>query len=187
MNSAPPPMMFGPGTSAPNLNIKGSLISREEAFQRAEIEAALEEDKAIEHLHLLVSTFQKGRDYTNFIIAAGYAAFFALWVDVAPDIDREARLLSGGLMAISLVAFIVWELVKAVGVMQEGDRIATAIWRSKSRSELAQRTREAQSQINVADIKREELWPAFFITSTLTGFIAGVVLALAALAEWSIL
>lgn len=187
MNSAPPPLMFGPGTAAPELNVRGSLISEQEAFRRAQIEAALEEDKAVEHLHLLVSTFQKGRDYTNFIIAAGYAAFFALWVDMAADIERAPRLLSGGLMTLSVVTFVMWELVKAVGVMRDGDRIATAIWQSSSRAELPRRAREAERLINIDDVKREELWPAFFLTSTITGFVAGAVLALAALAEWSII
>ena len=54
--------------------------------------------------------YVSAKDYANFIIVAGYAAFFALWGAVVKDLQVLPRLASGGLIGLSLIMFIVWEL-----------------------------------------------------------------------------
>ncbi|QIF82567.1 hypothetical protein [Brevundimonas sp. 'scallop'] len=53
----------------------------------------------------------KGKDYTNFVIAAGYAAFFGLWAGVASDIGVRPRCAAAALMGVSLMMFIGWEIL----------------------------------------------------------------------------
>jgi|GEM_PF-2022482 hypothetical protein len=177
------------GTKSPHIyaNVRGEFRRPDEAQKLAEIEAALEQDKAIQHFNLAVATYQKGRDYTNFIIVAGYAAFFALWSDVAKDIDRASRLLSGGLLGLSLVLFITWEIVKMVTNAREGHLLSEAIWGARNREDLALRSRDAERQINLADVFAHDLWPAIFIPTVLSGLVGALVLVIAALAEWAAL
>lgn len=182
-------MLTFEGTKAPqiDLNFKGEFLHPEEAVELANIQAALEQEKAVQHFNLAVATYQKGREYTNFIIVAGYAAFFALWTDVAKDIDRESRLLSGGLLGLSLVLFIAWEIVKMATNAREGRLLSEAIWGASSRDDLANRSRNAERQINAADMFVHDLWPAIFIPTVLSGLVGALVLVLAALTEWAVL
>lgn len=56
----------------------------------------------------------RSRDYANFILVAGYAAFFALWADVAQDVGLIARCATVVLLGLSLIVFIAWELAGMV-------------------------------------------------------------------------
>ena len=56
----------------------------------------------------------KARDYTNIIIVAGYVAFFTLWAGIADDLDVLVRCLTAGLLGLSLVVFVGWEIAGMV-------------------------------------------------------------------------
>ncbi len=170
-----------------DLNVRGEFLHPDEILRRAQIEAALEQEKAIQHFNLAVSVYNKGRDYTNFIIVAGYAAFFALWTDIAKDIEPAPRLLSGGLLGISLVLFITWEIVKMVINAREGRLLSEAIWLASDRNDLAVRAKDAEHQINLENMFVHDMWPAIFIPTVLCGIVGALVLVIAALAEWHLL
>lgn len=53
--------------------------------------------------------------------------------------------------------------------------------------DLAARSRDAERQINVADVFVHDLWPAIFIPTVLSGLVGALVLVIAALAEWAAL
>ena len=50
--------------------------------------------------------YDKTRSYTNFVIAAGYAGFFAFWKSAKDDLPKITMLSSGLLITISLCIFI---------------------------------------------------------------------------------
>lgn len=56
----------------------------------------------------------KAKEYTNFVIVAGYAAFFALWSGVASDLPSQPRCASAALIGVSLLVFIGWEITTMV-------------------------------------------------------------------------
>ena len=163
-----------------DLNFKGQLI--DDATRQADLD--LHREKSITTLNYMAAAFAKGRDYSNFILAAGYAAFFALWTGVAADIDKPSRLLSGALLGASLITFIVWELLKAYETALEGDRLHRAIWDSTSREELAAMTRTLESDLATRSVILNNLWPMMFIFSSLTGLVGGIVLVIAMIGHY---
>lgn len=52
----------------------------------------------------------RGKDYTNVVVLAGYAAFFALWGGVAADIGPVLRCLAGALLIASATVFVIHEI-----------------------------------------------------------------------------
>lgn len=58
--------------------------------------------------------YDKASSYTNLIMAAGYAAYFAMWSNTAPLISHCLARVSAALMLVSLLAFIFWEVAKMI-------------------------------------------------------------------------
>ena len=59
---------------------------------------------------LLAYTFSQVQAYTNVILVAGYAGFFAIWNFVKPDLTKATVFWSGLLISLSLAGFIAWEV-----------------------------------------------------------------------------
>ena len=171
----------------PKFNVSGEFLDPKRAAELASIklaaESELHNDKMVQQLHYMVGVYSKGRDYTNFIIAAGYAAYIALWTGVAKDLDAAARLLSGGLLAVSLLSFLAWEITKMVGLMNDGHRIAVALQTGTTRKDLADAVQAALDEEEVQSVLFDNLWPLSFYTSLFTGLVGAAILAIAALAE----
>ncbi|MFU4332516.1 hypothetical protein ACM726_29895, partial [Pseudomonas aeruginosa] len=51
-------------------------------------------------------------NYTNLILVAGYAGFFAFWSTLSEKVPTLLFSITGLLILISLVLFISWELIK---------------------------------------------------------------------------
>ncbi|MUH00365.1 hypothetical protein F7734_52095 [Scytonema sp. UIC 10036] len=58
--------------------------------------------------------YDKTRSYTNLVIAAGYAGFFAFWRSVKDDLPKITMLSSGLLITISLCIFISSEVYNMI-------------------------------------------------------------------------
>lgn len=59
---------------------------------------------------LLAHTFSQAQSYTNLIIVAGYAGFFAIWTQMASEMAPATRFWSGLLISLSVAGFIGWEV-----------------------------------------------------------------------------
>ncbi len=59
---------------------------------------------------LLESTFNKAMAYTNMIIFAGYASFFAIWNFTKPQLSDTQILWSALLISVSLIFFVLFEI-----------------------------------------------------------------------------
>jgi hypothetical protein len=174
--------MFYDGRPFP-MNVAGEILDPVRAAELALVEAELHDDKMIAQLHYMVGIYARGRDYTNFIIAGGYAAYIAVWTGVAQDIPALYRLFSGGLIAISLLAFLSWELVKMVHLMKEGHIIAAALETPGTRADLASAVQDARNWLEVREVGLHAMWPFAFYISVITGLVGGALLAIAALSS----
>ncbi len=167
-----------------DINFKGELLDSARLLEEARLDLALHQDKTIQHLHLLTGAYARGRDYSNFIIAAGYAAFIALWAGTAKDIGVEARLLSGGLLGLSLIVFVAFEIVKMAANMREQQVLSDAVWHAASREDLADRVRNASELISMRDLMIHDIWPLVFFGALIPGLLGAGLLAITLLANF---
>lgn len=63
-------------------------------------------------IKVTAALYDKAAAYTNLIIIAGYAAFFAVWGNVRIYLGKREILYAALFMIISLVCFVVWETTK---------------------------------------------------------------------------
>src|SRR5438093_13698402 len=70
-------------------------------------QAEMNYEKQIESAHRLIERLQgHATSYTNLIIAAGYAGFFALWTTLYKNLPQWLYALSGLLIVLSLLFFL---------------------------------------------------------------------------------
>jgi hypothetical protein len=84
---------------------------------RGEQEEALRKahEKQVEDLiRVLSSLYDKAAAYTNLILAAGYAGFFAVWANVKVLMTPIELRISGLSMTLSLLVFVAWEITKMI-------------------------------------------------------------------------
>ena len=144
-------------------------------------------DDERERLNLAVETqtkiisegFEKATNYTNLIIVAGYAGFFALWQMTREYLNRDQVLISALLMMVSIIVFIVFEIYKALNT-------SIVLWKY---SQLFTNTNNIssvevmQSAINTFQARQSKsnnrllvLWGLVFAVTTATGLAAAFVL-----------
>lgn len=57
-------------------------------------------------------TYDRGSVYTTAVVAAGFAGAFAIWANLHAEIPRIQNIIVGGLLALSLAAFVSYEVFK---------------------------------------------------------------------------
>lgn len=61
---------------------------------------------------ILASLYEKAAAYSNVMIIAGYAAFFAVWANTKAYLGKRETLWAALLMAVSIILFVLFEIVK---------------------------------------------------------------------------
>jgi len=92
-----------------------------EQRQRAASELATAQQK------LVATSYDKAAAYTTVIVFGGYAGFFALWQLSKEYLSREQTLWSALLILVSLLSFVLFEVVKMVLVTRDLIRRAGAL------------------------------------------------------------
>ncbi len=70
-----------------------------------------EKDERVEFLiRILSAMYDKAMAYTNLIIVAGYAGFFAVWSSMKDNLSPVEMFLSALCITLSLTVFISWEV-----------------------------------------------------------------------------
>jgi len=93
-----------------NLNDLSSGVSDLRRFQ-----FNVEYEKQVQTaLEIMTRLQASNTSYTNLILAAGYAAFFTFWSSLKSDMPIKLYAISGLLIVLSLLLFIVWEIVKMI-------------------------------------------------------------------------
>ena len=163
----------------------GKVVQETQRIGKSAVEMQIEHsryvfDKQIEFAHMGNA---HSLNYNNVIVLAGYGAFFAIWSQVAPDIGKSARALSGGLMAISLISYVIWTVYEMLLNARTIERVAACF-------EYANQPQRFEKEWVATQLNAKKLiersnrfvWLPTFIVSLLFGLIGGSVLGYNALA-----
>ncbi|AZD78735.1 hypothetical protein [Pseudomonas chlororaphis] len=111
-------------------------------------------------------------NYTNLIMVAGYAGYFAFWSTLVTKIPQWIFALCGLLMTLSLTLFITWEIIKAFWTGRYFHQVQEALGKPRS----SQTSSELQAVGAKFNAKGRRWWIWFFATSVITGLSAATVL-----------
>ena len=130
-------------------------------------------------LKLMSETFEKSTNYTNLLLVAGYAGFFALWQVTREFLSKGQVLWSALLMLISIVIFIVYEIFRSLYTTAYLHTYYRTISKPEVKASLTilNRTLETfQSERRNATLGVTILWAFVFGTTAVTGLAAASIL-----------
>ncbi|QWB08744.1 hypothetical protein [Pseudomonas syringae] len=112
-------------------------------------------------------------NYTNLIMVAGYAGYFAFWSTLAAKLPNWLYALSGLLALLSLLLFISWEVTKMTWGTVHLNRINKMITETV-RGPNALQTIETASSLH--NVRINKLWLWFLVPTLSFGIGAGLLL-----------
>ncbi len=143
------------------VNTQGHHIQSLQRFQNT-----YETEKQIEALlQLNEKLLSHAVNYTNLILVAGYAGFFAFWASLSDKIPAWMFSLSGFLILLSLVLFIAWEIIKSVWQAFHMRRIGKILAGQKGPKIIAQ----YEAAFASYQIKTTAVWVFFLVPTVVTG------------------
>jgi len=114
--------------------------------------------------------YDKAASYTNLVMAAGYAAYFAMWSNTVSLISHYLARTSAILMLISLMVFIFWEVTKMVLIGLNNKYLAkVALAPLDEFDALLQAHQTKEHKLNA---RLAVAWPFVLIVAVPTAFIA---------------
>ena len=114
--------------------------------------------------------YDKSASYTNLVMAAGYAAYFAMWSNTVSLISHCLARTSAILMLISLMVFIFWEVAKMVLIGLNNKNLAkVALAPFNEFDALLQAHQIKEHTLNA---RLAIAWPLVLIIAIPTAFIA---------------
>ncbi len=118
--------------------------------------------------------YDKASRYSNLIIAAGYAAFFAAWSTMGPGGQARMHIAAGLAMMISVIAFIGWEVFKTTYTALHLRRVIVLLYLP---GEDVQRNLDRIRQYERdRDLWGARLWYPVLLITIVPGFTAGALL-----------
>ena len=108
--------------------------------------------------------------YTNLIIVAGYAGFFATWSNTSKLITPCQAKFSAALMLISLTIFVSWEITKMImgaSINKKFVEVAKC-----APEEFNDRMAKIQNEDIMLFSKFASFWPVILILTISTGLVA---------------
>ncbi|MEZ8053084.1 hypothetical protein [Vibrio atlanticus] len=124
-------------------------------------------------------TYGKANSYSNIIIAAGYVGFFSLWSSIKQDLPEWAVFSSGGLILLSLMIFIGFELYKMISGAVHLRKVT-----SKIQSPTINTLSEIQHIEQQANLRNARIWVFTVVPTVISGFAAGLILLAGFLIEF---
>lgn len=134
-----------------------------------------EQDKKIETLiKVLSALYDKAAAYTNLIMVAGYAGFFAVWANMKGFMTPTEMRLSALSMIFSLLIFVLWEVTKMILTSRNLHRLLEVL--NAPPTEFDARLKKQQRDERVFNIGFLRAWrivlvcaivPALFAAGTL--------------------
>lgn len=133
-------------------------------------------------IRIIAGAYDKADAYTNLIIVAGYAGFFALWQFSKDNLGRREAIVSALLMIISIAVFVVFEIWKAHYTSRLLRQYAKTIQDPQNKTS-PERLLTAMNNFEAAEraaaVHFVRFWQAVFWLTTITGLAAALVLAYA--------
>jgi hypothetical protein len=152
------------------------LALRAQEQQKKELKDA--HDKRIEDLTKILSTlYDKAAAYTNLIMAAGYAAFFAVWANMKTLMSPTQMRVSALAMTLSLFVFVGWELTKMIRTSFNLKKQLDLT--SVEQQEFIQKLMEYQKVERAFNVKFLDVWPYVLVAAIVPALVAVGTLLLA--------
>ncbi|UZM14595.1 hypothetical protein LZV00_01895 [Pseudomonas kielensis] len=130
-------------------------------------------DKQIEaFIQLNEKLMSNAVNYTNLIMVAGYAGFFAFWSTLVDKIPAWLFFACGLLITLSLTFFISWELIKMFWSASHIRKTQAILAQSRRQNIVT----EYENAIQKFNAEAQRVWMLFLIPSVLTGILAAVML-----------
>lgn len=111
-------------------------------------------------------------NYTNLIMVAGYAGFFAFWSTLTGKIPAMLFSACGLLITLSLTLFIGWEIIKMFWSAKHMRRTQAILAQSRRPATVA----DYEKAIQQFNVEAHKVWMMFLIPSVITGVLAAVML-----------
>lgn len=122
---------------------------------------------------LLSFSFSRAMAYTNLILGAGYAGFFATWGFTRDRLSAHETLWAALLVTLSLLSFVLFEVYKSFHISTTLLGLSRAV---ADPANLTQRLVDWQRKAQSADIRFGRIWAATFWFTLLTGLGGGGIL-----------
>ena len=127
-------------------------------------------------------TFSTAAAYDNAVMLGGYVAFFALWGGVETSVSPLCRLLTAGLMAVSLMSYIGWNIVQMLTRQFYEFKCAAILKNADHPSRFNAEWVKAAHDFEIASARLMRFWPFLFLPAVVFGFAGAGVLAYSSLA-----
>lgn len=127
-----------------------------------------------EFLQFAGAQYDKASTYVNLVIVAGYAGFLTVWNGVRTELTPFELRLSGAAIAVSLAAFVFWEVFVMLYAAQSLRSFAKVI--EAKPHEFAVRFKENQRYQALAAVTVRRFWLAALVLTLLPGLVAAGVL-----------
>jgi len=140
------------------------------------MEQQADHEKRIEDIvKIMAVSYDKAAAYSNLIIIAGYAAFFAVWGNIKGLLGKIEMLYAALFMCISLVFFILWETIKMFITVKTLNVMRNAVLES-SPEQFYPRLNELK--IKEANLLARFMYVWYFVLIVCVGFglLAGAIL-----------
>ena len=130
------------------LGLKETIMERPKSLQDVLADAAKRDqsrmaaDIADTQIKVVTATFDKAAAYANIMLVGGYAGYFGLWQLTREYLSKPQALWSALLVLVSLVTFVLFEVVKMVVVSKSIQRQAAILNSPTTRSDLQKLTKE---------------------------------------------
>jgi len=132
-----------------------------------------EVDKQIEaFIQLNEKLMNNANNYTNLIMVAGYAGFFAFWSTLVGKVPEWLFFTCGLLITLSLTFFIGWELIKMFWSASHMRKTQSILAKSRRPNVIA----EYEKAFREFSEETQKVWMMFLIPSVITGILAAVIL-----------
>jgi len=119
---------------------------------------------------LLAHAYDRGMAYTNLILGAGYAGFFATWTFTRDRLTDRQTLWSALLVSLSLISFVLFEVYKTFFVSRTLLALSRAV---QNPTEVVRRLAEWQQIVEASQIRFGRIWAYTFPFTLFTG-LAGI-------------
>lgn len=157
----------------PNQNLQAS----DEELERRQVEHAVST-----MLTIVSDSYDKMTAYTNLLMVAGYAGFFALW-QMSKDFLTKTETLSAALLTlISLGVFVIFEIYRALEQMRLMRGYSKAVTDDKitiSAASLQAMMDDYKAKAKRTSSRLSTMWLLVFILTTVFGLAGAAVLLIA--------
>jgi hypothetical protein len=172
-------------TTSESANVVGSQqgsFTRALTAASAAAQEAHQKDIRDKLIDLHSKTLSTAAAYDNAVMLGGYVAFFALWGGVEGSVTPICRLVTAGLMAISVMCYIGWQILQMLTRQFYEFKCAAILKNADAPAQFNADWVKAGQDFEIAGAKLMRFWPILFVPAVVLGFSAAGVLGYNALA-----